>query len=328
MVCMKMKNLDIDDVDNDSCNDAKISKEASRIYFYISLCTTIPSFLMSGPYGSLADRYGRKIILLISTCGWCMQALASAYIAYTKPDNYLIILIIASILWGFSGGFQSFQLGSYSYITDITNHMLKFRTIYYTILESFMLIAKIIGPISAGWYASKEGYFQPLGLAAVVSICTVVWINMMPESLSIENQQPFKIEMLKSFHNIKLFFSLKSLQGRSPLSIIAISFFLYFTSYLGYLYLYVLYLKHMFGSKVRSIGYFASLESVISVASMLLIPYLIKLVFGNVMKSIYWIQIGYIAQSIFFFSFASGTIINYHHFIVIIIISNNIIIID
>ena len=64
---------------------------------------------------------------------------------------------------------------------------------------------------------------------------------------------------------------------------------------------------------IRTIGYYAGLESLISVASMLLMPYLVKVMFGNAMKSIYWLQLGLIAQSIFFFLFASGINHNFYH---------------
>ena len=88
---------------------------------------------------------------------------------------------------------------------------------------------------------------------------------------------------------------------------IAISFGLYFTAYFGYLNVYILYLKHIFNSNSEIIGYYASTESLIYVISMLLLPTLVQILFGDIIKSIYWVQIGYLSQSIFFFLFASVT---------------------
>jgi hypothetical protein len=167
-------------------------------------------------------------------------------------------------------------------------------------------MSKVVGPISAGYYASKNGFFPPLAVATIIALLVVIFVNIIPESLSLDQQQSFKIEPLKSFQNIKVLFTLKTISGTSPLPLISIAFGLYFTTYLGYLNVYVLYLKHTFNSSVEIIGYYASAESVVSVFSMLILPSILKRLLGNIVKSIYWVQIGYVAQSIFFFLFASG----------------------
>jgi len=290
----------------DDCSSASISKVSSRIFFYSSLCTTIPCFLVSGPLGSLSDCYGRKLILNITSCGLLAYTTGILYISYYQPDNYVLILIISSILYGLCGGFQGFQLGCYAYLADVTNTRIKYRTIYYSMLESFLIMSKVVGPISAGYYASKNGFFPPLAVATIIALLVVIFVNIIPESLSLDQQQSFKIEPLKSFQNIKVLFTLKTISGTSPLPLISIAFGLYFTTYLGYLNVYVLYLKHTFNSSVEIIGYYASAESVVSVFSMLILPSIIKRLLGNIVKSIYWVQIGYVAQSIFFFLFASG----------------------
>ena len=292
---------------NDDCSDASVSKLSSRIFFYSSLCTQIPCFFMSGILGSLADRYGRKLILTISSSGLLGYLLGIIYIAYYEPDDYILILLLSSSLYGFCGGFQGFQLGCYSYLADVTNNRVKYRTLYYSILESFLILSKVVGPSSAGYYASKKGFFPPLALAGLMSILVIINVNIIPESLPQDEQQPFIMEPLKSFQNIKLFFTLKTVKGKNPLPILAVAFGIFFTAYFGYLNVYVLYLKHVFDSSTETIGYYASTESIICVFSMLLLPIIVQKLLGNIIKSIYWVVIGYISQSIFFFLFAAVT---------------------
>ena len=271
------------------------------------MCQQIPCFFMSGILGSLADRYGRKLILTISSSGQLGYLLGIIYIAYYEPDDYILILLLSSLLYGFCGGFQGFQLGCYSYLADVTNNRVKYRTLYYSILESFLILSKVVGPSSAGHYASKKGFFPPLALAGLMSILVIIYVNIIPESLPQDEQQPFIMEPLKSFQNIKLFFTLKTVKGTNPLPILAVAFGVFFTAYFGYLNVYVLYLKHVFDSSTETIGYYASTESIICVFSMLLLPIIVQKLLGNIVKSIYWVVIGYISQSIFFFLFAAVT---------------------
>lgn len=192
----------------------------------------------------------------------------------------------------------------------MTNTRLSYRTLYYSLLESFLIVAKVFGPSTAGYWAGQFGFTQPLVLAALVSFSVILFITIIPESLSQDEQQSFTFQPFKSFSNLKLFFSLRTVGGASSnntFPLLSIAFGLFFTTYLGYLSVYILYLKHIFNSSVEIIGYYASLESIIGIFSMLILPWVLTKLMGNIVKSIYWLQIGYVAQSLFFFLFGVVT---------------------
>ncbi len=140
---------------DDDCTDAHISSSASMVTLYTTLSVTIPSILMSGPYGSIADKVGRRIILLISFAGLLSMVTCVYLVSSLRPSSFLYILIAGNIVMGSCGSVGIFQLGLFTYASDMTEHDKDKRTSLFSILESCTFIAKILGPLISGLWAKS-----------------------------------------------------------------------------------------------------------------------------------------------------------------------------
>jgi MFS family permease len=113
----------------------------------VSLGNNIPALLLAGPYGSLADKYGRKLAILIPQMGLMAIVAVYFYIGYARPvAMFLYMLLAANILSGVSGGGGVLQMGIFTYASDITEDDPASRTLIFTVLESTLFFAKILGP--------------------------------------------------------------------------------------------------------------------------------------------------------------------------------------
>ena len=168
--------------DGQDCDSAEVSASTGRITLVTQLAQSVPAFLLSGFYSSVANRYGRKLCLIIPLLGPALYASVLLLLLYASEaglvmsyNDITIYTTVGSLLLGLSGSFSTFQMASFSYAADITNKNLAKRGLVYTLLEASLFIGKTVGPISSGVYAQHFGFAVPL--IFVVSACAlaVVW---------------------------------------------------------------------------------------------------------------------------------------------------------
>ena len=78
--------------DGEDCNSSAVSSETSRINLMVGLANNVPAFLLSGFYASLADRYGRKLCLIIPTLGYSAYVSFLLYMALRRSSGGLVSL--------------------------------------------------------------------------------------------------------------------------------------------------------------------------------------------------------------------------------------------
>lgn len=170
LVCVSMGEAD--------CNCSRVSSRASVINLSASLALSIPTFLLSGLYGSIADRYGRKICVLLPLCGYLCYTVLLVYIQVKKPERFAELIIGCAALMGCTGSFATFQMAIFSYAADITSSSRDQRGVVYSLLEACLFFAKIVGSLSAGLYAQAFGFVVPLAFAVVLCLLGIVWVAL------------------------------------------------------------------------------------------------------------------------------------------------------
>jgi MFS family permease len=193
------------------CNESThVSSLTSRINLLIGLSQSIPSFLLSGFYASLADKYGRKYALYTSLSGYTvyvsmllMMAIMRVYRTdHVSLEELYIYSIIGLFSLGCSGSFTTYQMALFAYTADITgsNKQQKIedggegegetgqqsqqekelessskpsghRGFIYSLLEASLYFSKTVGPLVSGFYASANGFVGPLVLSLGLCVC-------------------------------------------------------------------------------------------------------------------------------------------------------------
>ena len=169
-------------LDVDDCSDSEVSSKASLTVLYANTATYLPGLLTTGFYSSVANIYGRKIVMIISLFGLMVYAFLFAYVVFKEPAAYMEIIIFASFVMGITGTYTTFMMGAFSYVADTTAPASRTRA--YSITESCLYIGKIVGPLASGLWAHSFGFRVPFVAAALAAgLCIFYILFFVKESL-------------------------------------------------------------------------------------------------------------------------------------------------
>lgn len=149
----------------------------------MGLITGLLSALTSPRLGSLSDRYGRRILLSLSSYG--LVAIEIATIVVVKipwmPTN---VLLLGSVVDGLCGSFMLAMALSYSYGADCTTP--RKRAIAFGVFQGALFGGIAIGPVLGGLFAEATGNILNVFYVALGSHIFFIFyvLFILPESLS------------------------------------------------------------------------------------------------------------------------------------------------
>ena len=152
----------------------------------------IMQFLFAPVLGGLSDRYGRRVVILISLLG--------------LTADYMLTAFAPTIIWLFAGrivagiGGASFTTAS-AYIADISPP--EKRAQNFGMIGAAFGVGFVVGPIIGG-FLGEFGTRIPFFVAAGLSF--INWLYgffILPESLSKENRRPFEWRRVNPIGNLK-----------------------------------------------------------------------------------------------------------------------------
>lgn len=283
-------------LDADDCSDSEVSSKASLTVLYANTATYLPGLLTTGFYSSVANIYGRKIVMIISLFGLMIYAFLFAYVVLVEPTDYMELIILASFVMGATGTYTTFMMGAFSYVADTTDPASRTRA--YSITESCLYIGKIVGPLASGLWAHSFGFRVPFVAAAVAAgLCIFYIIFFVEESLFLmkqrqvsslsmaragSDQHPEKehdstmsepklvFSPMQTYYNLKILFNHSVSVGQSPVPFIAIAFFFFHFSLMGFMQVVYVYMKYEYDWNSMLIGFYDSINGVIQVGLLVL----------------------------------------------------------
>ncbi|KAH9897178.1 MFS general substrate transporter [Xylariomycetidae sp. FL2044] len=174
--------------DNPQCNIAPVQKQVSFLTLLISALTGALSALTAPKLGALSDRYGRKRLMVISSCGGLLgEAITILAAKYPEAVDYHWLLLGAF----FDGATGSFTAGSvlvHSYTSDCTPPSK--RGVHIGYLHACLFGGLAFGPLLAGYFVAWTGSLLSIFYVVLGCHLTVIlyfWF-VLPESLSRKRQ--------------------------------------------------------------------------------------------------------------------------------------------
>ena len=151
--------------------------EAARWIGWFGFLFAAIQFFSSPVQGALSDRYGRRVVILLSCLGLGVDFLLMA-IAHTLP-----LLLVARVVSGmFSASFSTAN----AYIADVTAP--EKRAQAYGMLSAAFGIGFVAGPLIGGWLGGI-GLRLPFWFAAGLALLNFVYgLLVLPESLPPERR--------------------------------------------------------------------------------------------------------------------------------------------
>ncbi|KAF2477580.1 tetracycline-efflux transporter-like protein [Lindgomyces ingoldianus] len=171
------------------CRTDEVSSRVSLFLLYGSLCSGLLSAITSPKLGALSDRYGRKKILALTTCGMLVGEILTILAAKYPESVDLNWILVGYALDGLCGSFIVGMALAHSYATDCTPPQK--RNIAFAYFHACLFTGIAIGPILAGYIIKKTG--SVLLVFYIALVCHLIFIIFLlfciPESLSKSRQE-------------------------------------------------------------------------------------------------------------------------------------------
>lgn len=167
----------------------------STYFGYFISVYAFMQFIASPFLGALSDKYGRRLILLISLLGTGVDYLLMAF----APT--LTILFIGRVISGLTGANQTVASSYMADISDDSNRAKNFG-----LIGAAFGIGFVVGP-ALGGFVGSFGHNYPFIVAAIMALINFLFgLFILPESLPEESRREIvlsKINPMSSFRDIK-----------------------------------------------------------------------------------------------------------------------------
>jgi len=156
---------------------------ASYVVGFLASGFSLMQFLFAPFIGALSDRFGRRLVILLSLAG---SALAYMLMAAAPGLAYLAV---ARLIAGAMGG--SFTTAG-AYIADITPPEKRAQS--FGLIGAAFGFGFITGPVAGGLLGAIDLHLPFLAAGCLCVANLVFGFFALPESLSLENRKPFALK--------------------------------------------------------------------------------------------------------------------------------------
>ncbi|GKZ22856.1 hypothetical protein AbraIFM66951_004980 [Aspergillus brasiliensis] len=147
------------------CKSPEVQAELALVNGWKDMFDQLPGIVLALPYGFLADRVGRKPILLLSLTGLLMEELAIRVVCWCSAVLPLRTVWVTPIFQLVGGGPQLSTAMAYAMITDVVP--VSKRAHVFFLLAAAMLLGEILAtPLSAFLMSWSPWVPSLLGIAA------------------------------------------------------------------------------------------------------------------------------------------------------------------
>ncbi|XP_064617023.1 lysosomal proton-coupled steroid conjugate and bile acid symporter SLC46A3-like [Liolophura sinensis] len=260
---------------------ARAQNMASSWQLYLSLVGGIPSVFATILLGSLSDRIGRKVLLLLPAVGAAIRSATYCAVSYWGLPLYCLLIVHG--IEGCTGSFVATLLASFAYTSDITARGKK-RSLQITIMESMLGIALGISNLTLGFMIKEWGYTVPNIPALVMNISAgLVTVFLLPET---RKSGPYSKSpsLGKAFYRVfHFYFSTKNGNPRDCYLISIATFAMASLAFVGASGVETLYvLNEPFCWNSVQIGYFATTRALCQAFAAVLIVKLLQFCLSDV----------------------------------------------
>ncbi|KAI1073680.1 MFS general substrate transporter [Whalleya microplaca] len=174
--------------DNPQCNIPAVQKNVATFTLVLSALAGGLSAITAPKLGSLSDRYGRKRLLVIASCGGVLNEIVTIFVAKFPETIDFHWLILGSFFDGIAGSFTAGGVLAHSYTSDCTPPSK--RGVHIGYLHACLFTGLALGPLLTGYFVEWTGSL--LSIFYVVLGCHLAVIlffwSFLPESLSHKRQ--------------------------------------------------------------------------------------------------------------------------------------------
>ncbi|KAL7820883.1 major facilitator superfamily domain-containing protein [Trichoderma gracile] len=174
--------------DNPQCNIPEVQRNVATFMLGMNLIIGGLSAIVAPKLGHLSDRYGRRKLMALASCGGLVSEVVTILCAkYPQVFNYRFMLV-GAMFDGITGSFTAGSILSQSYTSDCTPPSKRAVSIGY--VHACLFTGLALGPLLAGYFVKWTGAIISIFYVALgCHLFFIIFVRfILPESLSKRRQ--------------------------------------------------------------------------------------------------------------------------------------------
>ncbi|PHH90072.1 hypothetical protein CDD83_4611 [Cordyceps sp. RAO-2017] len=174
--------------DNPQCRIPEVHKDVATFMLVINFVTGGLSAVVAPKLGHLSDRYGRRRLLALASCGGLLAELITILAAKFPQAVDYRWMVLGAVFDGMTGSFTAGSLLSQSYTSDCTPPSKRAVSMGY--IQACLFVGLAFGPLLAGYFVKWTGSLVSIFYVALgCHTFFVLFVGLViPESLSAKRQ--------------------------------------------------------------------------------------------------------------------------------------------
>jgi len=211
-------------------------------------------FFASPVFGALSDKFGRKIVLIISQSGTLLSWIIFG-LAYFLDDNLFLGLSIPLWIMFFAHSLDGLTAGNTAVIPAYISDVIKkeHRSKAFSYMGAVRGFGILTGPLIGGLTASSQyGYFSTSVFAVVLSLIGLIAIFKIKEKNASEKKE--KIKWSDIYQNLNIIKGFKKYKNHHIMPTFFTAKLLFFLAFAAYTSTIFLYIKSNFNFSQTQLG--------------------------------------------------------------------------
>lgn len=167
-------------ISNSSSGNDDIEKESSEFLMYLGFCSTFLSVIPIMLLGSVADRFGRKSVILYCLAGALVKEIIYLLVIHFKLSLYF--LYIGQVVEGLTGGFGGMMMALFGMAADVTTPG-KNRAFRISVIEGTAAITAAVALFGMGYWIKYGQFYYPMIFICAITILSALFcLFFIPET--------------------------------------------------------------------------------------------------------------------------------------------------
>ncbi|RDW58813.1 MFS transporter-10 [Coleophoma cylindrospora] len=184
------------EVPEEWCKVAPVQAEVALIRGYEALFVSIPGVLLAVPYGLLADKWGRKPVVLLSLLGFLLSTTCTLVVCRFWQFLPLRLVWLSPIFTIIGGGAPVLFSMTYTIIADVVPENERATAFFQVMTGAF--IAQIASTTLSSALMENHSPWLPIELGYISMILAALMGSFLSETSTPHNPTPNNIEGLSS----------------------------------------------------------------------------------------------------------------------------------